>query len=56
MIGRYQGILCMAAVQATPAFPPHEAMSPLKVKNVIFPHQTQAVYAFHDVTSLQSSL
>jgi hypothetical protein len=38
-VGFYDGIRRMTAVHAPPAPHPHEAIGPLKVKKLIFPHQ-----------------
>jgi hypothetical protein len=56
VVGLYHGIRRMTAVHAPPAFHPHEALGPLKVKKLLSHHQALAAYAFHDVTSLQFSL
>jgi hypothetical protein len=55
-VGLYQRICRITAVHATPGLHPHEAVSPLKVKKLVFRHQALASSAFHGVASSQRSL
>jgi hypothetical protein len=56
VVGCCQRVQRMTAVHTTPALHLHEALSPLKVKKVVFHHQALTACAFHDVASLQFSL